>query len=117
MSNRVTLPWPPAELSPNWRGHWAKKARAASRYRMACGWACKAAGLRAPDSLMIALHLEFVQPDRRRRDDDNLVAATKAGRDGIADALGIDDNRFRLQPPVVSSEIGGFIRVRLEPLR
>lgn len=38
--------------------------------------------------------IEFCPPDRRRRDDDNMLAAFKAGRDGVADALGVDDNKF-----------------------
>ncbi len=113
MSDCVTLPWPPQELSPNWRGHWRKKARAARTYRHACGWACKAAGLRVPAGELIALHVEFVPPNRRHYDDDNLVGAFKVGRDGIADALGVDDTRFRLQTTVVSTELGGFVRVRL----
>ena len=29
----VKLPWPPQQLKPNWRGHWAAKARAVKRYR------------------------------------------------------------------------------------
>lgn len=108
----VTLPWPPTALSPNARVHWAKRARAASAYRMACGWACKAAGLEAPEGDRIDLFVVFVPPTRRNRDDDNLVASFKAGRDGIADALGIDDRRFRVHPSV-SDELGGFVRVRL----
>lgn len=40
--------------------------------------------------------LEFHHAVRRRRDDDNLSASCKAYRDGIADALGIDDHRLRL---------------------
>jgi hypothetical protein len=33
-------------------------------------------------------------PDRRERDDDNVKASLKGHRDGIAQALGIDDSRF-----------------------
>ncbi len=38
-------------------------------------------------------------PDNRVRDDDNLIAMLKGPRDGIAQALGIDDKAFdqRLQ--------------------
>ena len=43
--------------------------------------------------------LEFRHAMRRRRDDDNLAASCKAYRDGIADALGIDDFRLRLLAP------------------
>ena len=34
----------------------------------------------------------------RNRDDDNLIAACKAYRDGIADALGVNDSMFDVQP-------------------
>lgn len=66
-----------------------------------------------PDTPKIALWLDFVPPDRRHRDDDNLVASFKAGRDGIAMALGIDDKRFRCFPYVHDNQIGGFVRVRI----
>ena len=36
----------------------------------------------------------------RRRDDDNLVAGLKWARDGIAQALGVDDSVFRVSTPV-----------------
>ncbi|MEN6547925.1 MAG: endodeoxyribonuclease RusA [Armatimonadia bacterium] len=93
---KIILPWPPKELSPNARSHWSKKAKAAKSYRHACRIITFASGIKAPDGRVL-LVLEFVPPNRQRRDDDNLVAAFKAGRDGIADALGIDDSRFTTQ--------------------
>ena len=33
MTNQINLPWPPRELSPNARVHWAKKAKAAKAYK------------------------------------------------------------------------------------
>lgn len=89
----VLLPWPPKALSPNARGHWSKRSRAAKSYRMQCFLMAKQARLVAPAG-RILLALEFIPPTRRRRDDDNLLAAFKAGRDGLADALGIDDSQF-----------------------
>jgi crossover junction endodeoxyribonuclease RusA len=38
--------------------------------------------------------MDFYPPDHRRRDDDGLIASMKSARDGIADALKIDDRRF-----------------------
>lgn len=108
----VALPWPPRELSPNARPHWAAKARAVKQYRQACAWACKAAGLTAPAVERIHLWVDFYPPSRRKIDDDNLIASFKAGRDGIADALGIDDARFVVHP-FVRDEIGGMVKVRL----
>ena len=34
----------------------------------------------------VHLWVDFYPPDKRRRDDDNVIAAFKAGRDGLADA-------------------------------
>jgi crossover junction endodeoxyribonuclease RusA len=47
----------------------------------------------------LAFVITAYPPTKRRMDDDNLIACLKAHRDGIAKALGIDDNRFdqRLQ--------------------
>lgn len=90
---QVVLPWPSKDLSPNARVHWSKRSKAAKSYRMQCFLFAKKAGLVAPAG-RILLALEFLPPNARRRDDDNLLAAFKAGRDGLAQALGIDDSRF-----------------------
>ena len=42
----------------------------------------------------VDIQCEFCTPDRRARDEDNLVATMKAGFDGIADRLGINDRKF-----------------------
>src|SRR4030067_3399557 len=91
----ITLAWPPKELSPNWRGHWAAKAKAAKSYRKAAGWAVKVSGYRVIGDGLIDLHVTFYPPDKRPRDDDNMMASFKAARDGIADGLGLNDKRFR----------------------
>lgn len=113
----IRLPWPPRELSPNARVHWSKRSKAAAAYRSECGWIVRAAIAKAPDfkppdSERIALWIDFFPPDRRHRDDDNLLAAFKAGRDGIADALGINDKRF-VSHPFVQDVTGGYVRVRI----
>lgn len=41
-----------------------------------------------------------------------MEAAFKAGRDGLADALRIDDSRFRLHP-FLQTKTGGFVLVKL----
>jgi crossover junction endodeoxyribonuclease RusA len=74
-------------------------------------WAlCKEAGLVAPVTTgRLHLWLDFYAPDKRRRDDDNMIASFKAGRDGIADALGVDDHRF-ICHTFVRDEIGGMVK-------
>lgn len=91
---RLSLPWPPHELSPNKRLHWSKLAAAKRRYRDACYLATLAAKCRCPAGDRFELLLQFVPPDRRHYDRDNLVARLKSGLDGIAKALGINDRQF-----------------------
>jgi crossover junction endodeoxyribonuclease RusA len=95
--------------------HWAAKSKVTKAYKQACWTLCRQSGMVAPDSPRIALWIDFYPPDRLSRDDDNMVASFKAGRDGIALALGIDDKRFVLHP-FVQDAIGGFIKVRLTEL-
>lgn len=108
----VTLPWPPKELSPNTRTHWAKLAKAKKAYRATCFWLAKEAKLQAPPSGAVRVELTFYPPCRRARDKDNLIAMMKAGLDGLADAMQVNDTRF---DPVINiaDEIGGMVRVRV----
>lgn len=113
MTGVLILPWPPAQLSPNKRLHWSKRSRAAKNYRQACAILTRASCMSVPDGPLL-LHIEFVPPDRRHRDDDNLIASFKAGRDGIADALGINDKRFRTRPRISDEVVpGGEVRVSI----
>lgn len=90
----IELPWPPKELSPNARIHFHAKGRAVKAYREQAYWLTKAAGLLAPAEGGIALRFDFHPPDKRKRDLDNMLASIKAGVDGIADALEVNDQRF-----------------------
>jgi crossover junction endodeoxyribonuclease RusA len=112
----IELPWPPKELSPNSRTHWRKKASVAKGYRNDCYLLTKAANhppLETEDGGLV-LAIEFVPPDRRQRDDDNCLAAFKSGRDGIADALGINDNRFKTTLWLSDKPVkGGMVRVSI----
>jgi crossover junction endodeoxyribonuclease RusA len=101
MTGDLELPWPPKELTPNFkrRKHWTVYRPFAQWYRRECAWLTKkhliVNGLAsAPAGLRIA-SVTFYPPDRRKRDDDGMIGAFKAGRDGVADALGVDDHSFR----------------------
>ena len=111
--NQVLLPWPPKVLSPNARAHWGVRSKAAKSYRMQCFLFARKVGLVAPAGRVL-LSLEFLPPNNRRRDDDNLLAAFKAGRDGLAAALRIDDSLFVSQVQL-SADVhpGGAVRVTL----
>ncbi|MDE2098921.1 MAG: endodeoxyribonuclease RusA [Patescibacteria group bacterium] len=110
--NQVILPFPPSPLSPNSRLHWRRVATVKKAYRHACWALAKEAGLKVDWEGKIHVFMDFYPPDRRHRDDDNMVAAFKAGRDGIADALGVDDKRFVIHP-LVREEIGGMVKIKL----
>lgn len=112
---QITLPWPPMVLNPNKRVHWSVKAKAAKSYRAACFALCHQAGLRSIDwEGDIHLWIDFYPPDRRARDQDNMISSAKAAFDGLADALKVNDKRFRLHP-YVKEEIGGMVKITITP--
>lgn len=93
---RIELPWPPKELSPNARLHWAKLAKAKKAYRAECAYLAIAQGIRKVEADKLHLSLTFFAPTRRAYDLDNALARMKAGLDGLADVLGVDDSRWSL---------------------
>jgi crossover junction endodeoxyribonuclease RusA len=108
----IDLPWPPKELSPNARVHWRKRHKHAKAYRLACGLITKAARNEAPDGKLY-FWVTFFPPNRRKLDDDNLIGRFKAGRDGVADGLGIDDARFMTTVNIGDPVPGGSVRVHI----
>lgn len=77
----------------NVRGHWAGKARRAKAQRVTIGLVLRAR-LMGRRVLPCTVVLTRLAP--RRLDDDNLRGALKACRDGVADALGVDDRDPRV---------------------
>lgn len=108
----LTLPWPPRELSPNARTHWAKLAKAKRTYREACAWTAKEQGAERINADVLHLTLTFYAPTRRAFDLDNALASLKSGLDGLADVLGVDDSRWGLTIQKAET-IGGFVRVEV----
>jgi len=93
----IILPWPPRELSPNARAHWAQKARAAKTYRRTCYWLTRHSEPDKPaQDGPIPVRITFHPRDKKARDEDNMLASLKAGLDGVADALGVSDSRFEI---------------------
>lgn len=115
-SPEILLPWPSKDLSPNARVHWSRKARAAKKARADARIIAIAANWDVAPCPEGQLHLwiTFFPPTRRLPDDDNMLSRFKPSRDGIADALGIDDRRF-VSHPYVSDKPrkGGQVVVRM----
>ena len=93
---KILLPWPPRELWPNSRVHWRRKAEAVKMYRNLAHWSAVALSGAGPTPPANAVTLTFNPPDRIKRDMDNMLAAMKAGLDGIAGALGVDDSKWSI---------------------
>ena len=92
----LSLPYPDSRLSPNARGHWGAKARVAKTAKASAFYLAKSAGACAQPDGVIPLTITFHPPDRRGRDMDNAIASLKPHLDGLALAMGVNDNRFRL---------------------
>ena len=88
------LPFPAKALWPNGRAHWAVKARAVKSHRKAAWATALAAGLRASDAPGFSIAVIVHPRTRNLIDRDNCVASLKSYLDGIADALGVDDQTF-----------------------
>jgi crossover junction endodeoxyribonuclease RusA len=91
----IHLPFPPPALSPNARGHWAKKARAFKAYKFQCfALLSQHRGeLKGRDSFDV----RFLPPDKHRRDLDNMLASSKAALDALSEVTGVDDSQFSLK--------------------
>ena len=123
MKLTITLPLPPAELSPNSRKHWRVKAKATHTYRLFA----KLESFNAMNRALKATHGEamfgwkaatvrclFYHRDSRRRDSDNLLASMKAAFDGIADSGVIENDSGLTHMPVMKAKDGKQPRVEIE---
>lgn len=109
---RLSLPWPNRNLSPNARCHWGVKANAVKDARnTARVLTLQALKMRRPHWEAVAIHWEFHPKTANKPDDDNIIASCKAYRDGIADALGIDDAKFTTTHSMGQPVKGGAVNV------
>lgn len=109
------LPWPDKTLSPNSRPHWAKLSKAKKKAKHDAYYLALEAGLGRIEADTVAVNLTFYPPDRRPRDGDNLLASHKAALDGISQALGVDDSKFRVSFGMAGAiEKNGMVKVELD---
>lgn len=119
----ILLPFPNARLNPNRsKGvHWAatsalRKSARTSAYALTRVAALGTAwyDVQRTKAETVPLVITFIQPDRRHRDRDNLLAACKPALDGVADALEINDSQF--DPVTIRREYGakpGAVRIEI----
>ena len=114
-ANTVTLPWHPLSLNPNARAHWSCIARCKRSYRSSAFFASvRAFGYEPGFTAPLDVSITFCPPDNRGRDLDNMLASIKAGLDGIADAIKVDDRHWRLTIKRGEVVKGGAVHVRIE---
>jgi crossover junction endodeoxyribonuclease RusA len=97
----ITLPFPDSDLMPNRRlgKHWAQSNAAKKKawddaYILAHQAIQAYRGEWTPTNQPVPVTLTFFAPDKRHRDLDNLLAASKSCLDGVAAALRMDDREF-----------------------
>ncbi len=117
----VTLAWPDRRLTPNAkrRKHWRTYQPAVNADRAAANILTRAAvptdarkAIAATEG-KIPMTIRFYPPDARLRDDDGIIGAFKHMRDGIADALGVDDHRFKPTYEFAEPQKPGRVEVTL----
>lgn len=113
---RVTLPWPPSALTPNSRVNRWEKARITKAHRYAAWVLSLAAKLPKVPPQALPVTVTLHQPlGVVPRDRDNAIAATKAGQDGVADAIGLDDRHWVTEYAFGEPVKGGAVVVDIRP--
>lgn len=97
---RIELPWPDPALMPNRKNgkHWAITQTVKVR-RRDMAWALTREAMQKEaflpmDGKLLPVSLTFCPPSYHRRDLDGLLSAMKPDMDGMAMALGVDDQFF-----------------------
>lgn len=117
----ITLLWPHPSTFPNAkrRLHWSKYQPHCNRARndaklVTRGYLNSIGYVSDTSGSPIPMRVTFCPPNRIRRDDDGMIGAFKHYRDGIADALGVDDALFRPQYVIADPIKGGAVIVEVE---
>ncbi|OZI57650.1 hypothetical protein [Bordetella genomosp. 4] len=112
----IMLPWPDSLLFPNRRrGNFRKFQPAIESARHSGFYAAKEALGRNQITLGARNHVNLIfgYPNRIKRDLDGCIGAVKHYLDGIARALGVDDQIFRplFVDDCLDAEKRGFVRI------
>lgn len=105
---------PDSQLSPNSRGHWSAKHRASQEAVEEVIALVRQQGWFRSPLYTATIGIEFHAPDERRRDFDNLLAASKPWIDGLVRAgVLVDDDaghvRYKLSYTSGGSETSGTV--------
>lgn len=92
---RIELPFPNGKLSPNRaKGlHWGATS-SLKRRQSDDAFILTRKAMNLENIYGLHLTITYHEPDRRKRDLDNMLAASKSAIDGMASALGVNDKNF-----------------------
>jgi len=112
----IELSYPRSELMPNRKNgqHWAKTVKIKNEVMLEAftiAFTERVNGKFKPADTL-PLKITFMQSDKRKRDLDNLLSASKAAIDGIAKALNIDDKQF--EPITIMRGYGNEAKMIIE---
>jgi len=113
----IHFPWPSNKLSPNARLHFMAVARVKKRAKADAHYLAKnQLRLMLPiRAEVINVTCEFFPPRNANYDDDGLLSRMKASLDGISEAIGIDDSKFRMKGARRGHVVkDGCVKVELE---
>jgi Holliday junction resolvase RusA-like endonuclease len=111
----IEMPFPPSVLSGHNTGHWWKKSPVVKQFRAWAFLATKEVAPEVPADGDILVSVTFYPPNRRG-DRVNFPNRMKPIFDGIADALGVNDNRFVPQYTYGQPTKGGKVSIILGPV-
>lgn len=110
----ISLPWPSYNLSQNGaHGHFHAHASRLKAYRALASEALRDAPVPVFDEGDIRLTVTFHPPTVSRPDLDNAITRMKAGIDAIAEAWGVNDNRFEYDLRHGAKVKGGCVTVEI----
>lgn len=117
---RFCLPFPDKALWPNGRAHWATKSRASKKHKEWGYYGVKAVADKRGlgREIVVSGRVDWsvtIHPKTRNAiDRDNALASLKAYQDGMAQALGVNDNQFNTPELTFGEPIkGGQVVIRL----
>ena len=112
---RIELPFPNGKLSPNRaKGvHWVATHHL-KKYEFSNAYTLTKQAMNCETMNGVGLTITYHEPDRRNRDLDNMLAASKSAIDGMASALGVNDKNFN-PITIIRGEVvkGGLMVVTL----
>lgn len=102
----ITLPLPPKSLHPNARAHWGAKSRDAKKYQSDVMAMAHQSGVGVPfPKASLRLRYFVRTAHATKHDDDNLTGWFKAGRDALAKAgIVANDRDFTVLPPTCQKD-------------